>query len=180
MKANGLNHQKKFWVLCVCLLLLSIASYQMSFSKTIEAQSYYSELIGKHERIVGLNKELTKYRQLTGGLSGDFVNSTKGSGDFNHILLDKVGRFCEERRLVLVEFSEPLKGIEKGYSIETGVITVEGDFKPLLELLNGLQNDFKMGRVVAADFEKEMDYRKNREQLFAKIYVQKISRDEGI
>lgn len=178
MKSLGGTYQKRFLVLCAGLTILSILSYKLSFSKTVEAMKVNTQLEEKVGRISGLDNELLKYKQMTAGLVGEHSGSGVGSFDFNQGLLDKVGRFCEDKKLVLVEYAEPLRGEEKGYTIETGMITVEGEFKPLLELLHRLQNEFKLGSVVAADFEKEQNYRRNREELFVKIYVQKISKNE--
>ncbi len=180
MNRLGSSNKRKFYLLIVGVVILAFASYSLAISKTFEARSQYVDLSKKIEVAKSLSSDLEKWQslntQLDGRLGGELVLS-----GFQENLLGSVGKFCSEKDLTLFDFSEPFEGNEGGYSIETIVLKIEGDYKPLLELVHHLETDFKGGKVASVSFFKEKNYRKNREELFLELYIQKvkIQKDEN-
>lgn len=180
MKSQGLTYQRKFLLLSMGLIALVFLAYYLSISRTIEQLSLHRELSQKVTQVQDVGRDLSKLRAQRSDLPEHVEEGQVVLGDFNHQLLHKVGHFCEKNDLLLADFAEPIIGVEKGYEVETGILTIGGDYKKLLQLVSLLQRDFKMGRVVSVDFVKEKNYRKNMEELFVKVYVQKISKHESI
>lgn len=179
MKKQGLTYQRRFLLLISGLLALLIIAYSLSFSRTFEQLALHRELRLQIDQVQHVEQDLAKLKAMSSQLSSQMREGQMTPGDFNHELLHTVGHFCEEKGLLLADFAEPTIGMDKGYEVETGILTIGGDYKKLLQLVSLLQHDFKIGRVVSVDFVKEKNYRKNVEELFVKIYVQKISKHES-
>ncbi|MGB0176702.1 MAG: hypothetical protein ACPF9D_06030 [Owenweeksia sp.] len=173
-------YQKKFYMLAGGLLLLLILSYQFSISRTVNEFRMYRDYQEKKEMIANLDGDLKSWsernRQLDQQLGGQYF--TQG---FQEGLLKEVGGFCNRNKLKLAEFSEPFEGEDGGYFVETIILTIEGDYKPLLRLMHHLETRFKGGRIASAEFVKQENFKTRREELFLKLYVQKIKKkeDEG-
>ncbi|HBF21464.1 MAG: hypothetical protein CMI36_05175 [Owenweeksia sp.] len=170
-------YQKKFYLLAGGLFLLLILSYQFSISRTVEELTTYRDYKAKNALIANLGNEMKTWsernRKLDEQLGGEYF--TQG---FQESLLHEVGSFCNRNRLKLAEFSEPFEGEDGDYRVETIVLTIEGDYKPLLKLMHHLETGFKGGRIASAEFLKEENFKSHREELFLKLYVQKIKKKE--
>ncbi len=180
MNSLANSNKKKFYLLIAMVVVFSIASYALAISKTVEERSTYVELTEKMLGAKSLTVDLQKWKalnlQLDGRLGGEMILS-----GFQENLLGSVGKFCSQNDLTLSDFSEPFEGHEGGYSIETIILKIEGDYKPLLQLVHHLETGFKGGKVASVLFATEKNYRKNREELFLELYIQKvkIQKDEN-
>ncbi len=174
-------YQRKFYMLIGGMLLMVLMAYQFSWSRTLSEISTYKEYKRKDRMIANLDRDLKKWgemnRELDERLGGQ--NITQG---FQEGLLNEVGFFCDRNRLKLSDFSEPFEGEDGGYKVETIILTIEGSYKPLLKLMYHLETNFKGGRVASAEFLKEKNFKTQRDELFLKMYVQKIKKkdDEDI
>lgn len=170
-------YQKKFYILAGGLGLLLILCYQFSISRAVQEYFIYREYKSKSEIIANLSSELKDWsernRKLDEQLGGQYFNQ-----GFQESLLHEVGEFCDEYHLTLAEFSEPFEGEDGGYFVETILLTIEGKYKPLLQLMHHLETEFRGGRIASAEFLKEENFKTRREELFLKLYVQKIKKKE--
>ena len=175
------SNKKKFYLLIFGVIILGLASYSFAIGKTIDEHRQFANLSDKVEVAKSLTADLKKWQalnhQLDERLGGEMVLS-----GFQESLLGSVGKFCSQKDLTLSDFSEPFEGFEGGYSIETIILKIEGDFKPMLELVHHLETRFKGGKVASVSFFKEKNYRKNREELFLELYIQKVKiyKDENV
>lgn len=169
-------YQKKFLLLCGGLLVFLILAYQLSFKKALEEWRSNDELIEKSEFIANLDVEMMKWNRLNSDLESRFGNTIDQS--FHESLLNMVGNFCDDNKLTLTEFSEPFEGTDEGYSVETIILTIQGKYKPLLQLLHSLETKFQGGKISSVQFLKERNFRTGRDELFLKLYVQKIKKKD--
>lgn len=177
MKKTGKTYRQKLILLAVGLALLAVCSWFLSIQKTLAARSEYRALAQQMEDIRNVENDLVHWRTLNTSMDRQLGGGEALRG-FQENLLGTTGRFCDAHDLVLTEFSEPFEGTEGGYRVETIVLTLEGRFKPLLKLVHHLETGFKGGRLSSVEFAREKDLRHNRERLFLKLYVQKITPDE--
>lgn len=181
MASKRFSNKHKFFGLVAGLLVVSLVAYALALSKTMDERKKYVALNEKVHDLSSLNTELQRWRslnaELDSKLGGEFVLS-----GFQESLLASVGQFCQTKDLTLSDFSEPFEGQEGAYTIETIIITIQGRYKPLLELVHHMENQFKGGKVASVSFYKEKNYRKNREELFLEMYIQKVkvNKDENI
>lgn len=175
MVRKGASHKQKFYLLIAGLIAILILAYNLAISKTWDEYHEYRQLKEKLTDLSSLNMNLKSWRdrnqELDSKLGGEMIIA-----GFHESLLNTVGKFCEENDITLSEFSEPFEGIDGGYAVETIILTMQGGYKPLLKLVHHLETNFKGGRIASVQFIKEKNYRKNREELFLKMYVQKVKK----
>jgi len=171
---NLSHYQKRFFMLVGATLLLLFFSYQWSFKKAAQEKKMHTQLKEKQALITNLGSEMQKWNELNRQVDTQF-----GSGviqSFHENLLNAVGNFCEKNRLTLSEFSEPFTGNDGGYQVETIILTIEGSFIPLLELIYMLETEFKGGKIASVDFYKKKNFKTGKDELFLKLYMQKINK----
>lgn len=172
------SYKQKFLLLAAGVLVLLLCSYYLSVQKTLGLRSEFLGLSQKSEDIESIHQDMARWQTLNASmdqkLGGDYVLA-----GFQESLLSAVGSYCENHDVVLAEFSKPFTGSEGGYEIETVILTLEGPFKALLQLVHHLETGFKGGRVSSVEFVKEKDYRKNKDELYLRLYVQNVRQDEN-
>lgn len=174
---NITPYQKKFLILLGGFLLLIILSYQFSIKRTFAEKTVYKKLKSKTEKIANLDYDLRNLSNLNTALDNKLGGESTFKG-FQENLLHEVGQFCHNNKLIFSEFSEPFKGIDGGYWVETIILKVQGKYKPLLKLVHHLENSFGGGKLASTQFIKEKNFKTNKEELFLKLYVQKINKKD--
>ena len=51
---------------------------------------------------------------------------------------------------------------------------IKGNFSALLQLTNNLERE-QLGAIISVHFEKKKNYRRNKQELIAKFYIQKLA-----
>lgn len=166
------SSKQKFFMLIGGLILTLFLAYKLSFKKAIIEYQRYTSLQQVEQQSWQVQKDLNRLQERSQLLDNQ-LGSSKAWG-FEENLLNTVGLFSEENELDVDLFSEPAVGTQNGYRVETILVKVRGDFKALLSLLHYMEKTFRSGRIASVSFEKEMDYKRNREELYLKLYVQNI------
>lgn len=174
---NLSTYQKRFYILLVSALVLIVLSYHLSIKKTLMARAEYEELLIKEAQIASLDSDLLKWTELNQLLDTKFGNNGAYL-DFQENLLHQVGEFCHKNKLVLSEFSEPFSGVDGNYEVETIILKIQGRFHPLLKLLHNLEDEFSGGKISSVAFLREKNFKTNKEELFLKLFVQKINKKD--
>lgn len=170
-------YQRKFFFLAGGIAFLLILSYPLSIQKAFTEMSRNRALKEKSVSIAGLGTSLQQWKNMNEILDEELGGSDSYSG-FQERLLHETGQFCSANELKLEEFSEPFEGTDGDYLVETIIIHIEGRFKPLLRLVHHLEQSFKGGKISSADFHREKNFRTNKDELFLRLYVQKIRRKD--
>ncbi len=164
--------RKKFYALLLGSGVALLVAYHLSFAKGMTQVSEFQRLSRMEEETWQVEKDLAHWQARNAQLNEVLGNSNKAG--FEENLLNMVGLFCEAQRMDVEQFSEPEIGYQNGYRIETISVRVRGSFHQLLSLLHHMEEDFRSGRIVSLDFEKELDYKRRKEELYLKLYVQNI------
>ena len=174
MKFSGLTYKQKNIYLLIGAIVFGFIAYAFSIGDTM--QLYYENTALKKQvqhseatpgNVVQLKKRLAG---LDDKLSHYLIDTVK-----NHeYLLDVVSEFCQRHQLTVKEL--PYKNVtsEKGFVIETSVLTVEGNFSELLLLVNELETKHKLGRLSSVSFKSYQDNRRKKTILGLVIYLQNI------
>ena len=101
-------------------------------------------------------------------------NTTAVEMDIHQVLLEAVTGYVQQHGLVLKDFPQPYETADKGYVTKTAKVTVEGDFISLLKLVYFLEQNYKVGKVVALDFEATKELRTRKRKLNTIIYLQNV------
>lgn len=174
-----ITYQQKLLYVLIGSGFFAILLYQMAISDTVNLMSENSSLkeqISKNqdapEQIKTIKKKLKKIEQLVG-------NNVYENVDTHQKLLQLVTEHVQKNNLILKDFPQPYLTTDKGYVTKTAQSTIEGGFVDLLKLVYFLENNYKVGKVVAVDFKTTKQLKTRRRQLNAVIYLQNVKAEKN-
>lgn len=170
-----MSYRKKNILLLVGIILLGWISWQLSFSKTFELKKQYSELKSEKELFSNVSQKLSQLKQHNSYYDSILKSKkiTTGSS-FQNNLLQVITAYADSTRLQIVNFNTPHIYKTDNASINTYIFTVKGSFTNCLKQLYELEQQFKLGKIVSANFEKKRNFRQNSDYLECTILLQKI------
>lgn len=121
------------------------------------AKKKYSDIKNRSEEI---NAQITKY--FTDSISHD------------ELLLKTISELCHQEKVLLKDMPLIEKSKEGNYYIFTNRVTLEGNYKGLLQVLYQLETKHNIGRIASANFKTYTDHKKKKEILMLVMYVQCI------
>lgn len=172
------KYQRRFYIGLVLVFAFAVVSYHLSFKRAIHEYQESKRLENLSVDIENLDDQILYWKSLNLELDNSFGN-INNIDNFQENLLNELGYLCDSLKLILVDFSEPFKGIERSYEVETIILKIQGPFHPLLKLVHHIENSFAGGSISSVHFELQKNYKKNIEELFLTLYVQKIKKVEN-
>lgn len=167
---------KNKWLLTGFVFLL-VLSYFFGIQNTLEAVGLQQEL---KQDLKEASNAPEKIVELEGRLK--HINATLGQfgseeDDIQEKLLDFITHFSKEQNLTIRSIPKPLQFSEENINVTTYAFTMQGNFKPLINLLYQLEQDVNIGRIASVTFEKARD-RKTRNMILTEtVYIQTINQD---
>lgn len=178
MKKKITYHQRLLYTL-ITGGVFAIILYNMAISNTIDLiieNGALKEQISKNqdapEQIKKIKKDLKKIEQLVG--NNDYVEI-----DVHQELLQLVTDNVQKKGLILKDFPQPYVTTDEGYVTKTALANVEGDFIDLLKLVYFLEMNYKVGKVVAVDFNTTKELRTRKRKLSSTIYIQNVKAENN-
>ncbi len=169
-----ITYQQKLLYTLIAGVLFSIVIYNLALSKTISLAIKNNELqqqISKNQdapkQIEVVSQKIKRIEQLVGDKAYNKI-------DIHQVLLESVTGYVQQNGLILKDFPQPFVIAENGYITKTAQLTVEGDFIPLLKLIYFLENNYKVGKVIAVDFKTTKEIRTRKRKLNTTIYLQNV------
>jgi hypothetical protein len=120
------------------------------------------------EQIEIVQKRITQIEALVG------TNKANVNLDIHQALLEAVTTFAQKNKVVLQNFPQPYEFYNNGYVTKTAELTVEGRFVNLLKLIYFLENDYRVGTVVAVEFKIAKELQTRKRKLNARVYIQNV------
>lgn len=173
------SYQKKYFLLVGGFLIFCLFIYFFSIRKTltlIDKCENDQEIIDKAtyqgKELTLLMNKLEAYNQQIGS------NQTIHTHQFQQELLRSITDYCSTNQMVIERFEQPHKVKQGAYWVETTVVSVEGYFKPILELIYYLETKVVGKKITSIQFEKTKNYKTKREKLTAVLYIQNVKKDK--
>lgn len=151
-----------------------IVLYNMAISDTINLVVENSRLSQEVSDNADIPKQIQQLKQRLNKLEKLVGNKKYEDRDIHQVLLESVTGYVQKNRLVLKDFPQPYVIADKGYITKTAKVTVEGDFIHLLRLTYFLENNYKVGKVIAVDFSTTKELRTRKRKLNSIIYLQNV------
>lgn len=169
MKLNRNNR-----LLLVGIGVMLYLCYTFAISGTLSWYSKYEELrkvddagsIGQDQ----LRYLVAKDKQLDRAL--EKLEMPKGKS-YQGVLLKKITGLGAAGNVKIIDFREPHIYTSGTSQQSSYSFTLQGSFKSILELINGIERDPSFGVVKHVKFEKKKDYRNNTDYLLADVMLQK-------
>ena len=118
-------------------------------------------------RIASLEIALRSIEGVIGGQTEEGI-------DPQQQLLEFVTNYCEEQHITLQEFPQPVSQEEEDYAVETNIFVVRGNFIKLLKMTYALEQEMRIGKVVAVTYASKKNLRTKRLVLTATVYLQNV------
>lgn len=168
---------KKNSFLIVGLVLLFILAYKFSFSKTIERRSQYNLLVEQTGQKVASDKNSHYLRKQNSYYDSVLVkHQIFSKTTFHNKLLITLNEICKINALKLLKFEKPIVlEVNNSALQETYQFSVQGSYTDIISLIFELEQELKMGKLVSVSFEKKKNFKRSKELLECKIYLQKFS-----
>ncbi|MBI4646425.1 MAG: hypothetical protein HY738_07485 [Bacteroidia bacterium] len=171
---KNISYKKKVQWSLIGFIIFIIIVYSVSIRRTITLRNECADYEKQLHLAQNAPQLIAILEQKLAELNCSVASSVADGANFQQILLDKVGKYCQDNAIVLKEFPGTHKYREQDYEVETNIIIVEGPFIKLLWLEYTLEHEFTAGRVASTKFYSEKDYKTNKIRLFASICFQNI------
>lgn len=170
------SYKQKNLALLIIAVLLFAVSYKRAFSKTIETNSYISELELKKQEALNSQEEIRllqkQVAQLNKLLGKENVSVEEVQQGFLNFLARKSPKISVKQIDEVYSFEHP------DFKINTFKIELKGDFISILKFIYELEQSFDDARLIHFQMSSEKDAVTNKTDLTTTLliqnYVQKV------
>lgn len=148
--------------------------YGLAVSKTIALKKEYSVLSTQTKSLqdVPRQKAVLSLRMKHYDSILSTMNLENTSIENN--LLRIINIEAQQNNLKVLDFNDSHTFVEETKTLNTFDLTLQGDFTNLLKTIYTLEAENSFGEIVHLDFQKKRDYRKRKDLLSARIFLQQI------
>lgn len=173
---SDFNYKKKNRLLAIGAVVLLFLSWQLAFAKTF---SLWAQCRDMEEQLQAVSEApgqslamKERLLRLDRTLGGREISDT----NIRQVLLGIVTGYCQKNNTILRDFPKPVSTIENDYMVETNIISVEGSFGKLLDLVYRLEQRDRIGKIASVDFHTRQDPRTKVMSLVATVYIQNVKK----
>lgn len=166
--------QKNIALISGFVILLWL-TYQFSISNTLEAKHEYNALMNQKQLLSNLPKQIDYLKQQC--VYYDSIlekNKITAENSFQNNLLQIINSFALKKKLKIIAFNEPHEIIKNDAVLKTYIFTIKGSFNQILKLLNTLEQYGNYGKMTSVSFNKNKNYKTNKQFLECTVFLQKI------
>lgn len=165
-----LNNKIRYYFVITTVLLVSLMSWSFAIKRTVLLVSENRTIA---QRVNSGNKELSRLEHYESELATFSSGvSTEEASCLESFIMEEVGELCADYRVRIVDFPNQVVYNEAKISVETHTLELMGDFKSLLLLLEYVEGQLPMGKVVSVKFQKVKDRKSKSFKLYLTIYIQ--------
>lgn len=174
-----MNLKQKNGLLLFGFLLLVWIAYVFSFSKTIEAMQNYNILKHENELFASASQNINNLKQEVNYYNAKLSEyQISSESSFQNNLLNTLNDFSQKNQLKIINFKDPHRfQIDNNALQETYTFTVESDFNSIVSLIYSLEQHHKFGKIISVGFEKERNYKTQKDYLLCTVFLQKVSQE---
>ncbi len=172
-----LGHRKRFQILGIGLILAPFVLYWVALSDTIGAYRSCINLKAQQSQIRNIDERLDEARNELAEISFSIGMVDGDPAAFQTEVMSAVSGFCSGKDIDLVDFPAVQTYTESGMTLETISFTIEGGFISTVKLINHLETEAKVGRLISTEFHKTRTKRSKRKVLRTTIHVQNVRKE---
>jgi hypothetical protein len=176
---KNLSYKKKNKILLFAGAILLLIIYNMSIKKTIALYSNNKQMKQKLEMAATAPMMANKLEKQLSQMERKIGKQNKTGQDQAQALLELVTNYCQDNKIVLREFPEPVSVIKGDLLISTTPFVVEGDFASLLKLVYLLEQKANLGKIASVHYMTKKDMRTKEFALTATIYIQNVKKNQN-
>jgi len=169
-----MNSKSKLILLITGVVLLLILSYSFAFSKTIDLKKEYKALNQKAELIENRPKQLAILSLREIYYDSILTSKNLGNTSLENSLLKVINKEANLNNLKVIDFNDSHNYENQSKILNTFDFSLQGQFTDLLKVIYVLEAENSFGEIVHLAFEKKRNYRKRKDFLTARIFLQQI------
>ena len=169
-----LSYKNKNRLLAVGALLFAVISYVLAFKATFDLRSECAAMREELSIAAMAPQRIAKLEMQLRSIEGVIGGQTEEGIDPQQQLLEFVTNYCERERITLQEFPQAISHEEEDYAVETNIFVVRGNFIKLLKMAYALEQEMRIGKVVAVAYSSRKNPRTKRLELTATVYLQNV------
>ncbi|MDP2721463.1 MAG: hypothetical protein Q8O72_01795 [Bacteroidales bacterium] len=170
--------RKKLLFVILGTLLLLVFSYQLSFKKTIVLYQEYQVILDERYQKIDLPEQLKLLQDQLDDIAGTIGTSGDVLVNKRRLIIDRVSNYCNDNSIRIIELAPSLVTKESSFVIETNIIKTEGSFANLLKLVNILEREKAIGKVISVRFATSLNRKTKAKELISEIFVQNITNQD--
>lgn len=172
---NNLTHKQRYYLLVAGLVLVSIFVIMNVFRRTYLEYTQHKSLKTQIERAHDAPSQLkTLQKQLQASESILHPTSEKelDSTEVHERILSIVSTYCTAHQTTMIAYPPFSTFAEGDFAIQTDIVTVQGDFKRLLDLLYLLERQEKPAKIASVKFRTTKNFETKGTELTMSLYLQ--------
>lgn len=171
-----MSYKKKNYLLLFGSLLLFWISWELAFAETAGLAEKSKELENQLSKISNAPEEIALLENKLKMIHGESQKYQLGKNEMRNRLLSKIVDLSDDHKLTLKHFPDQFIQTDQEVQLATSKITIEGDFKNMIQLIHAYENaDAMPGKVSSVVFRVQEEAWKNKRSLQLILYVQSIN-----
>lgn len=155
--------------------LLLFICYKIPVKKTLSLKKEYEVSLLQNQLLSEIPQKIALLKReeiYLDSILSKYKLSTDKS--FQSNLLQTITDFSAEHKLTISGFDEPHSFTKNDIQLNSFSFSVIGDFKNALMLVHELEQVKKLGKLISVKFEKNKNYKTNKNYLESTILLQRI------
>ena len=171
---KNISYKHKNRLLIGVAFIFGLVSYFFAIDTTLDLRNSCSQI--KKELLIAATapQRIAKLEMQLRSIEGVIGSQAEEGIDPQQQLLEFVTTYCEEQNITLQEFPQVISHEEQDYAVETNIFVVRGNFIKLLKMAYALEQEMKIGKVVAVEYKSKRNPRTKRLDLTSTIYLQNV------
>lgn len=156
------------------IVILLFASYQLAMNKTILLINESQRLEAQVEqfkdipnKLAILNQKDTYYDSILGKM--DLVDTS-----IQNNLLRTINQEASQNNIKVMDFNQPHLYQMGENTLHTYSFNLNGKYTDILKVIHTIEQKGNFGEIVHVDFQKNKNYRTNKYNLSATVFVQQV------
>ncbi len=174
-----MSNRKKAYLLFLGLFILIWMSWRFGISKTLDVYKRYAKLKAKTEEINSRPVSIGQMKKQIFVLDSLIKVQNLKEGSFHQRLLQSIEDVNSKEKINILHYNRPHVFKKGNYTIQTAMITVEGNFISLLKYIYYLEQKARLGSIYSVTFKKSENRKTRKKYLQATIYIQYLSKNTG-
>ncbi len=173
---NNLTYKKKFFILLVGFLFISIGAYNKKIRDTLIARKEYKTI---EKQLVNSDQSYNLLFSLQDQVKG-LDNIIGGNNLRPELVQPSILNFItkQDQNVNVVSIEDVHTFFDTEFKIYSNQITVEGAYNNLVELLYAIEKEYKASRIVSTKLYSKKNYQTKTTKLYLKIILQNYEKNK--
>lgn len=177
MMLKGVSNKRKFHLLMLTAGIAPLLVYWLAISDTVTLIQECSELKERYQQVGDIDMEVSGLQSQLAVVNDRLGSTNSDDGSFQTQLLATTTEFCKSANLEVVGMTRPRSYIENDLVVETIPVKVEGGFIDAVKLIQYLETEAGVGRIISVEYALERLSSSRKNVLYTTINVQRINKN---